>query len=230
MKTIGIIGGMSWESSKVYYEYLNRMVGKRLGSSHSARIIMSSVDFAEIEKLSFQNDWDKIGVLMAKHAAMLEKAGAHVIVLATNTIHMVEKHIKEVITIPFLHIATATGEAIVKQSIKKIGLLGTQFTMERDFYTKKLEQEFGLEVCVPNKKERAFLQDLIYNELVKGQFTQEAKTKCVEIIKNLENKGAEGIILGCTELPILIRDNAVSLPLFNTTEIHATKAVDFALN
>ncbi|WP_422858002.1 aspartate/glutamate racemase family protein [Flagellimonas sp. S174] len=228
MKTIGIIGGMSWESSKFYYEYINRIVADQLGGSHSAKILMSSVDFSDIEKLSFEDNWDKIGELMAQEAKRLESAGADSIILATNTIHLVAEYIEEAISVPFLHIAKATGDAIKKKSISKIGLLGTRFTMERDFYTKILTNDFGLEVLIPSEEERTYLQNLIYGELVKGQFTSEAKEKCLAIIEGLKSKGAQGVILGCTELPILIPEKEVTLPSFDTTMIHSLAAVDFA--
>ena len=230
MKTIGLIGGMSWESSKVYYEYLNILVKENLGGSHSAKIIMSSLDFAEIEKYSFEGNWDAIGKLMAEHATTLEKAGADMVLLCTNTIHMVSDAITQSITVPFLHIAEATGKTIQKQGLKKIALLGTKFTMEEGFYTRILEDKYGLEVLIPDQNDRAFLQDLIYNELVNGKFTQESKDKCLHIISKLQSKGAEGVILGCTELPILIPDNELLLPSFNTTLIHSKEAIDFALN
>ena len=229
MKTIGLIGGMSWQSSKFYYEYLNQIVTEKLGGSHSAKILMSSVDFAPIEKLSMDDDWQKIGELMALEAQKLEAAGADIIILATNTIHLVADAIEGAISIPFLHIAKATGQAIAQKKLKKIGLLGTRFTMEKDFYTKILAQEFDLEVVIPDTDSRSYLQHIIYGELVKGVFTNEAKEKSIAIINDLEQNGAEGIILGCTELPILIPDSAVSLPTFDTTLIHSKAAVNFAL-
>ncbi len=230
MKTIGLIGGMSWQSSKFYYEYLNQLVAERLGGAHSAKILMSSVDFAGIEKLSFEDNWSEIGEQMAMEAKRLEDAGADIVVLGTNTIHLVAPYIEKAITIPFLHIARATGHAIVSRGIKKVGLLGTRFTMEKDFYTGILQDEFDLEVVVPNTNERDYLQDLIYNELVKGAFSTAAKEECIRIIKKLQAQGIEGVILGCTELPILIPDSAVTLPTFDTTMIHSKATVDFALN
>ncbi|GMN09700.1 amino acid racemase [Croceitalea sp. MTPC9] len=230
MKTIGLIGGMSWESTKVYYEYMNKLVNQRMGGSHSAKIMMSSVDFAQIETLSFSGDWESIGELMAQHALKLEKAGADIIVLCTNTIHLVSDAITKAITIPFLHIADATGKAIQKEGLSKIALLGTKFTMEEDFYTKTLEEKYGLEVLIPEPHDREILQNMIYNELVKGKFTEEAKDKCLQIILKLKSKGVEGVVLGCTELPILIPDGEVEIPTFNTTLIHSKMAVDFALS
>jgi len=229
MKTIGLIGGMSWQSSKFYYEYLNQIVAERLGGSHSARILMSSVDFSEIEKLSFEGDWDAIGQLMAKEARRLETGGSDVVILGTNTIHLVAEYINRAISVPFLHIATATGTAISERKLKKVGLLGTQFTMEKDFYTKILTEDFNLEVLVPSPEERVYLQDLIYGQLVKGVFTNEAKERCLKIIGNLKKEGAEGVILGCTELPILIPGAEVAIPTFDTTMLHSKAAVDFAM-
>ena len=230
MKTIGLIGGMSWESSKVYYEYLNKLVQETLGGSHSAKIIMSSVDFDEIEKYSFDGNWDAIGELMAIHAAKLEKAGAEMVLLCTNTIHLVSDKIEEAISIPFLHIAEATGKAIQKKDLKKVALLGTKFTMEKDFYTKILKETYGLEVMLPKVEDRNLLQDLIYNELVKGKFTKEAKDECLRIISGLQGQGAQGVILGCTELPILIPDEEVGIATFNTTLIHSMEALNFAIS
>lgn len=230
MRTIGLIGGMSWESSKVYYEYLNKLAQEEMGGSHSAKIIMSSVDFSEIEKYSFEGNWNAIGELMALHATKLEKAGADMIVLCTNTIHLVSDVIENSISVPFLHIADGTGKAIEKQGLNKIALLGTQFTMEKDFYTRILKEKFSLEVLIPELADRVFLQDVIYNELVKGKFTVEAKEKCLKIITKLQSQGAQGVILGCTELPILIPDEEVDIPIFNTTLIHSKMALDFALN
>ena len=230
MKTIGLIGGMSWQSSKFYYEYLNQIVAKQLGGTHSAKILMSSVDFSEIEKWSFDDDWEMIGKSMAVEAKRLEEAGADIIILGTNTIHLVAHYIEEAISIPFLHIAKATGEAIVGKKLKKVALLGTQFTMEKDFYTKILTMDYGLEVIVPSSEERGYLQDLIYGELVKGIFTNNAKDRCLEIIEDLKSQGAEGVILGCTELPILIPDADVSIPTFDTTMIHSLAAVRAVLD
>ncbi|MEL6304061.1 MAG: aspartate/glutamate racemase family protein [Bacteroidota bacterium] len=229
MKTIGLIGGMSWESSKVYYQYLNEIVRDTLGGSHSAKVILSSVDFAEIERLSFADDWGQIGALMAFEAKRLEKAGADIILLGTNTIHLVSDAITQATTIPFLHIAEATGAAITKRGLKKIALLGTQFTMEKDFYSKILEQNYGLEVITPELEDRIKLHNIIYNELVKGVFTEASKEACLQMIQKLTDQGIEGVILGCTELTILIPANEVGLPSFDTTKIHAAAAIEQAL-
>lgn len=229
MRLIGLIGGMSWQSSKFYYEYVNQIVADTLGGSHSARILMSSVDFSEIERLSFEGNWEKIGELMRVEAKRLESAGAEMVILGTNTIHLVAQHIEGAISVPFLHIAKATGAAIKAKGLKKVGMLGTKFTMEKDFYTKILTDDFGLEVIIPTKEERVYLQGIIYKELVKGTFTEEAKEKCIAIIENLKSHGAEGAILGCTELPILIPGDEVDIPTFDTTMIHARAAVDLAI-
>lgn len=230
MKTIGLIGGMSWESSKVYYEYLNILTKEALGGSHSAKLILSSVDFAEIEKLSFEGNWNAIGELMANQAKILENAGADMVVLCTNTIHLVSEAITSAINVPFLHIADATGKAIQEAGLKKVALLGTKFTMEKDFYTSILKDGYHLDVVLPNENDRQYLQDVIYNELVKGKFTEKAKKECLRIINELRAQGAEGVILGCTELPILIPDAEVDIPTFNTTLLHSKLALDIALN
>ena len=229
MKTIGLIGGMSWESSKVYYEYTNQMVKERLGGSHSAKSIMTSVDFEEIERLTFEGNWKKIGAIMANQAVKLEKAGADLVLLCTNTIHLVSDRITDSIAIPFLHIADATGEAIRSKGLKKIALLGTKFTMEKDFYTKILTKTYGLDIIVPFENERQLIHDIIYKELVRGIFSEKSKAIYLDVIQNLERRGAEGIIAGCTEIPLLISQNDIYIPLFDTTKIHSAKAVDFAL-
>ena len=230
MKTIGMIGGMSWESSKIYYQHLNEMVREKLGGSHSAKTILSSVDFAEIERHSFSGDWEEVGKIMALHAQKLTAAGSDLVLLCTNTIHLVSDAITSATNIPFLHIAQATGAAIQEEGLKKVALLGTKFTMEKEFYTKILEDDFGLEILIPDASDRETLQAIIYGELVKGVFTEESKARCLEIIEKLRLQGAEGAILGCTELPILIPEGEASIPTFDTSKIHAQKAVEFALS
>lgn len=229
MKTIGLIGGMSWESSKLYYEFLNKTAKDILGGSHSAKCIMISVDFAEIERLTFKGDWDAIGELMKLTAQQLERAGAEIILLCTNTIHLISHYISKHVNIPFLHIATTTGMAIKKQDLKKVALLGTKFTMEKDFYTKTLKNDFELEISIPDTNNRQVVHDIIYNELVKGQFTHPSKQKIIEIVNELQNQGAEGIILGCTELPLLISASDVEIPIFDTGKIHAYSAMEWSL-
>jgi aspartate racemase len=221
---------MSWESSKLYYEFLNTKAKEVLGGSHSAKCIMVSVDFAEIERLTFKGDWNVIGELMKNAAQQLERAGADIILLCTNTIHLVSHYISENVNIPFMHIATTTGESIKKLDFKKVALLGTKFTMEKDFYTKTLINDFGLEVIIPDTDGRQVVHDIIYNELVKGQFTNTSKQKVVDIIKEMQNQGAQGVILGCTELPILISELDVDIPIFDTGKIHAHKAIEWSVN
>ncbi|WP_298316651.1 aspartate/glutamate racemase family protein [uncultured Aquimarina sp.] len=229
MKTIGLIGGMSWESSKLYYEFLNIKTKDLLGGSHSAKCVMVSVDFAEIERLTFKGDWDAIGILMKHAAQQLERAGADIILLCTNTIHLVSHYISENVSIPFMHIAATTGESIKKIGLKKVALLGTKFTMEKGFYTKSLINDFGLDVLIPDERDRQVVHDIIYNELVKGQFTNASKQTIIEIIKELQNQGAQGVILGCTELPILISELDVAIPIFDTGKIHAYEAIEWGL-
>ena len=229
MKTIGLIGGMSWESSKLYYEFLNTKAKDLLGGSHSAKCIMISVDFEEIERLTFKGDWAAIGNLMKQAALKLERAGADIVLLCTNTIHLISHYISDSISIPFLHIATTTGQSIQKQGLKKVALLGTKFTMEKDFYTKTLVNDFNLEIVTPNTNDRQIVHDIIYNELVKGQFTNASKQKIITIIKQLQNQGAQGVILGCTELPILISETDIDIPSFDTGKIHAHSAMEWSL-
>lgn len=229
MKTIGMIGGMSWESSKFYYEFVNTRVKEVLGGSHSAKCIMVSVDFAKIEELTFAGKWDEMGEMMADCARQLERGGADIIILCTNTIHLVSDYITNATKIPFLHIAEATGKAITSLQMKKVALLGTRFTMEKDFYTKMLTKKFGLDVVIPEEDERQIIHDIIYKELVLGQFKDSSKEQCLAIIQRLQSEGTEGIIMGCTELPILIPDSEVAIPTFNTGKIHAHAAVDWAV-
>ncbi|MBO3697691.1 aspartate/glutamate racemase family protein [Roseivirga sp. E12] len=229
MKTVGLIGGMSWESSKMYYQYANEYVKHRLGGSHSCKCVMVSVDFAEIEKYTFAGQWDKIGEMMAKCTRQLEAAGADIIVLCTNTIHLVSDYIEKSTDLPFLHIAEATGKSIKDKGLQKVGLIGTKFTMEKDFYTSILSERFGLDVIIPSKDDRQAIHDIIYNELVKSQFTEVAKIKCMSIMESLASQGAQGIIMGCTELPILVPDSDVDIVTIDTTKVHIQQAVDWAI-
>lgn len=230
MKTIGLIGGMTWESSKMYYQYANEYVKAKLGPSHSAKVILNSVDFKEIENYTFANEWDKIGSMMADCAIQLEKAGADNILLCTNTIHLVSDYISKSVDLPFFHIADATGQAIQKKGLKKVALLGTKFTMEKDFYTNILRGNYNLEVVIPDGTEREVIHDIIYGELVKGLFTKESKSAIVDIINRLMVDGIEGVIMGCTELPILIPEYELSIPSIDTTKIHIQAALDWAID
>ena len=229
MQTIGLIGGMSWESSAVYYDLINKKVREILGGFHSCKSIMVSVDFAEIEKLQHSDEWKKLDKMMVESAKQLQAAGADIIVLCTNTMHLCAPAIIENISIPFLHIAEATGLAIVKKGLKKVALLGTKFTMEKDFYKKYISDNFGVEVIIPTNEERENIHEIIYRELVHGKIKNESREIYKQIIGNLEKRGAEGVILGCTEIPLLISDTNVNIPTFDTTTIHAEKAVEWAL-
>lgn len=229
MKTIGLIGGMSWESSAVYYELINKKVKELLGGFHSCKSIMVSVDFAEIEKLQHEGNWAALDQIMADAAKNLESAGVDIVVLCTNTMHLCSDAIKQNINIPFLHIAEATAQEIQKQGIKKVALLGTKFTMEKDFYKSILINDFGIEVLIPTEEERDIVHNIIYNELVQGVIKDESREQYKTIIHNLAQQGAEGVILGCTEIPLLISGSDVNIPVFDTTKIHAEKAVEWAI-
>ncbi len=230
MKTIGLIGGMSWESSVVYYELINRKVRETLGGFHSCKNIMVTVDFAEIEKLQHQGDWETLDKMMIVSAKQLEAAGADIVVLCTNTMHLCSPAIIQNISIPFLHIAEATGMAIAEKGLKKVALLGTKFTMEKDFYKKYIADHFGIEVIVPSLEERNEIHRIIYQELVQGILKKESREIYKQIIVRLIEQGAEGAILGCTEIPLLVKSTDVTIPVFDTTTIHAEKAVEWALS
>lgn len=220
---------MSWESSIVYYKLINKRINELLGGFHSCKSIMYSVNFAEIEKLQHEDKWADLDTIMADSAKKLENAGADILVLCTNTMHLCSKAIKEKISIPFLHIAEATGEEIMNRNLQKVGLLGTRFTMEKDFYIEVLTDKFGIEVIIPNEQEIEKVHKVIYDELVHGQIKEESRETYKTIIDNLKKKGAEGVILGCTEIPLLISDSDVNIPIFDTTRLHAEKAVEWIL-
>ncbi|MDY8135825.1 aspartate/glutamate racemase family protein [Aquimarina sp. 2201CG5-10] len=228
MKTIGLIGGMSWESSAVYYELMNKKVKELLGGFHSAKCILNSVDFAEIESLQHKNDWNSLNQTMIASAKQLENAGADLVILCTNTMHLCSDEIIKNTSIPFLHIATATSKEIVSHKLQKVALLGTKFTMEKDFY-KNILSDHKIDYLIPDKKDRAVIHDIIYKELVLGDLKNISREKIIEIIKNLQSKGAQGVILGCTELPLLIKSTDVDIPIFDTAKIHAEKAIEMAL-
>ncbi len=229
MKTIGLIGGMSWESSAEYYRILNELVSSRLGGLHSAQVIMVSVDFAVIERAQSEGQWEHAGAILAQAALSLEKAGADLVLLCTNTMHKVAHMVSQATSLPFLHIAEVTGASIAARGFEKIGLLGTRFTMEEDFYRKVLEDLFGLTVIVPRATDAGTVDRIIYKELCAGRIETNSREAILEIIDRLVGEGAQGIILGCTELPLLIRDEDTAIPLLDTTRLHATAAVDLAL-
>lgn len=230
MKTIGLIGGMSWESSVVYYQIINRKTQEILGGSHSAKSLMYSVDFGEIAQLQHEGNWTKLEQIMIDAAQRLERGGADFIVICTNTMHMFADEISASVKIPLLHIGDATGEAIQKIALKKVGLLGTKFTMEGDFLKKRLADNFQIETIIPVENDREKVHTIIYNELVKGEIKDESRKIYLEIVEKLCADGAEGIILGCTEIPLLISRENTDAILFDTTTLHAEKAVEFAIN
>lgn len=229
MKTIGLIGGMSWESSAEYYRLINTLVKERLGGFHSAKCVMISVDFAEIETLQRENRWVESAQLLVAAAQGLERAGADVVLLCTNTMHKVADDIQASIHVPFLHIADATAEQVKAQGLMAVGLLGTRFTMEEDFYVGRLTQRFGLRVLIPEPAEREMIHRVIYDELVLGEIKMDSKEQYLAAIEHLIERGAQGIILGCTEIGLLIHAEDCRVPVFDTTRLHAQAAVDFAL-
>ncbi|MCA1900185.1 MAG: aspartate/glutamate racemase family protein [Chloroflexi bacterium] len=229
MKTIGLIGGMSWESSIEYYRIINETVKEKLGSLHSAKSLMVSVDFAEIEKLQREDRWEEAGEILAKCAQALERGGADFIVLCSNTMHKLADQMMAGVTIPLLHIADAAAERIMAAGVKKIGLLGTRFTMEQDFYKRRLSDKFGLEVLIPDKFERQTIDRVIFEELVQGKVLETSRAEYKRIMEALAARGAEGILLGCTEIELLVKRGDCQAPLFATTSIHAAAAVEYAL-
>ena len=228
LKTIGLIGGMSWESSMTYYKVINETVKNRLGGLHSAKCIMYSVDFYDIEKCQADGNWEKSGEILGEAAYNLEKAGADFIVICTNTMHKVINQIKERISIPILHIAEMTAEKILEKKMKNIALLGTKYTMEQDFYKSKLIEK-GINVIIPDKNDIEIINKVIYDELCLGIINPESKVKYLEIVKTLKQKGAEGIILGCTEIGLLIKNEDTDVPLFDTALIHAEQAAIYSI-
>ena len=229
MKTIGIIGGMSWESSIEYYRIVNEEVKKRLGGLHSAKSVMVSVDFAEIEALQHAGRWDEATQAMIAAARQVEAGGADFVIICTNTMHKMAGEVQASINVPLLHIADATATTIKAQGLSKTGLLGTRFTMEENFYRGRLIEKHGLEVLIPNAADRTVIHRVIYEELVLGQILPASKAEYQRIITNLTEQGAEGIILGCTEIGLLVKDADSRVPLFDTTQIHAIAAVEMAL-
>ncbi|NIY48647.1 aspartate/glutamate racemase [Cedecea colo] len=229
MKTIGLIGGMSWESTIPYYRLINEGVKARLGGLHSAKIILHSVDFHEIEACQSSGEWDKAGAMLADAALGLQKAGAEGIVLCTNTMHKVADHIESRCGLPFLHIADATGRAIAAQGVSKVALLGTRYTMEQDFYRGRLSAEFGIESLIPPEPQRLRINQIIFAELCLGKITAASKRYYQQAIADLQQQGAEGVIFGCTEIGLLLQQQDCPLPVFDTAAIHAEDAVNFML-
>jgi aspartate racemase len=230
LKTIGLIGGMSWASSLEYYRLINEAVNKKLGGFHSAKIVMYSIDFEELVNLQSNGQWLEITNLIIKAAKTLKMAGADLVLICSNTGHEGFERIVANVDVPFLHIADATGNEVASMNLKKVGLLGTKFTMERDFYKNRLNNNFSVKAIIPNENDRETIHRIIYRELCYGKIKQSSKEQSIRVINNLVNEGAEGVILGCTELPLLIKQQDSNVPLFNTTKIHALSAVNFALN
>ena len=228
LKTIGLIGGMSWESTVTYYKIINETVKEKLGGLHSAKCILYSIDFQEIEECQANGNWEKSGEILGEAANNLEKAGADFIVICTNTMHKVINQIKEKISIPILHIAEMTAEKILEKGLKNIALLGTKYTMEQDFYKSKLIEK-GINVIIPDKNDIEIINKVIYDELCLGIINSNSKKKFLEIVDKLKNKGAEGIILGCTEIGLLIKNADTDVPLFDTAIIHAEQAAIYSI-
>lgn len=229
MKTIGLLGGMSWESTVGYYRAINEGVKEALGGLHSARLVLYSVDFEPIEKLQHQGDWDATAAILSEAARCVEAAGADVLLICTNTMHKVAPDIEASVGIPLLHIADGTGEALVDDGVRTVGLLGTGFTMEQDFYKGRLRERYGLDVIVPEADDRRVVHDVIYSELCLGRVRDSSRTEFLRVIDRLVEAGAEAVILGCTEIGMLVRPDDTDVPLYDTTAIHARMAVSCAL-
>lgn len=230
MKTIGLIGGMSWESSLEYYKILNETVKKKLGKLHSAKTILYSVDFEPIKELQHIGDWEKLTEIMIDAGKSLKNAGAEILLICTNTMHKMANEVEKSTGLPLLHIADATAQSILSKKLKKVALLGTKFTMEQDFYKGRLKEKHNIDVLIPDDEDRNIVHKIIYNELCLGNIQESSKKEYIRIINKLIYQGAEGIILGCTEIPLLIKQPDVSVPIFDTTTIHAEIAVEQALN
>jgi aspartate racemase len=229
MKVIGLIGGMSWNSSLEYYRLINESVAEKLGGLHSARIVLYSLDFDEIEQAQRQGRWDDATNVLTEAGSALKQAGADFLVICTNTMHKVADAVAGSVGLPLLHIGDVTGSAIKEQNVRAVGLLGTRFVMEEQFYIERLEERFGIRVLVPGEEERAMIHQIIYDELCQGEIKDSSHHACIDIINGLIERGTEGIVLGCTELPLLIRPSDVPVPLFDTTRLHAEAAAKLAL-
>lgn len=229
MKTIGLIGGMSWESTVDYYRYLNEGVKEALGGLSSAKILLYSYNFSEVEVLQHSGDWDELTRNMVEKATKLQEAGADMIAICTNTMHKMAPDIEKAVNIPLIHIADATGAIIKEKGQKKVALLGTNFTMNGDFYKGRIKEKFDVEVIVPNEEDRQIVHNIIYDELCKGVIKEESKFKYIQIIEKLAGEGAEGVILGCTEIPLLIKAGDTSIPVYDTTKIHSNALLKEAI-
>lgn len=230
MRTLGLLGGMSWESTAEYYRLLNRGIADRLGGLHSARILMHSVDFAEVAAMQQAGDWAAAGALLGEAARGLQRAGASAIVLATNTMHQVASAIESEISVPLLHIVDPTGEAMARHGVRRAGLLGTRYTMELPFWAQRLRERYGIDLVMPDEFDRALVHRVIFDELCRGRIDDTSRAQYVAITERLREKGADAVIFGCTEIGLLIKPDDVSLPSFDTTALHAAAAVSFALS
>ncbi len=228
MKTIGLLGGMSWESTASYYKNINEGVKAQLGGLHSAKICLYSVDFAEIEKLQHQGRWDDTAVILSNAAKNIEAGGADFILICTNTMHKVAEKIEQSLSIPLIHIADATAEQLAADGAKRVGLLGTQFTMEQGFYKNRISDKYGIEVIVPSSEDQSAVHNIIYSELCLGNIQETSRERYIQVIEKLHNQGAEAVILGCTEISLLVQQQHTNVPLYDTTLIHASKAVKLA--
>ncbi|MBJ7267023.1 aspartate/glutamate racemase family protein [Idiomarina abyssalis] len=229
MKTVGIIGGMSWESTSTYYKRLNQLINKRLGGLHSAEILLASLDFAPIEEMQSKGDWDAAKQALIAKARQLEKAGAESIVIATNTMHKVAPQIEDAVKLPLLHIVDAVAEHLKQNNVNQVGLLGTRFTMQQPFYRERLEQQ-NIKVLIPGESDGNTVDNIIFKELCHGQFTDSARKQYLRIIEDLAAQGAQGVILGCTEIGLLVQQEHSALPLFDTTELHCRAIADWMLD
>ena len=230
MKTIGLIGGMSWESTQSYYQLLNQGIKNKLGGLHSAKIVLVSLDFAEIAMLQQQQDWPQMAEILIKAAKQVEAAGADYLLICTNTMHKLAKQVQAAVAIPLLHIADAVGENLIQHNFKKVALLGTQFTMEQDFYKQRLADKFAIDVLIPDAQGRETVHRVIYDELCKGIISPESKAEYLTIIDDLTQQGAEAIILGCTEIALLVQQSDTSVPLLDSTTLHCAMALENSLN
>lgn len=229
MKKIGLLGGMSWESSLEYYRIMNELVKSKLGGSHSAKCLMHSFDFHEVEELQHKGEWEALTNIMVHEAMNLKKAGADFLVICSNTMHLMVPEIEKNTGLQVIHIADATGDEIIKRQVSKVLLLGTKFTMEGTFYKERLGRK-GIEVVIPDEADRQIVHDIIYQELILGVLNPDSKEKYRKIINKMIEKGIDGVVLGCTEIPLLIQQGDVTIEVFDTTEIHSKAAVEFAIN
>lgn len=229
MKVIGLIGGMSWNSTLEYYRIINELFAQRLGGLHSARLILYSLDFDEIDRVQREACWDDAANILAEAGGAVKRAGADFLVICTNTMHKIADVVTDEVDLPLLHIVDATGNAIMERGLHRVGLLGTRFVMKEDFYKEKLQKQFGIEVLVPGEDDASAIHQIIYDELCKGEVKAASRRTCAGIIDRLVSRGAEGIVLGCTELPLLIRSDDAAVPVFDTARLHAEAVVDLAL-